>query len=119
MDPSVQQAIAMALIGLAGTAFGLLSSTIRDRDKLRYDARMQSLEAGAVTRDMQIEALTTQNTGQAKQIAGLMSTVSECETRHEDRDRRERETQTRIDDLVNAVIRMGGGSGLHSPIAPK
>jgi septal ring factor EnvC (AmiA/AmiB activator) len=91
MDQSTQQGVAMALIGLAGTAFGLLASTIRDRDKLKYD--------------LKLVALSTQNETQAKQIADLTKNHARCEEQHA-------ATERRIDELVAALA----GSKSHVPL---
>ena len=102
MDPQTQQGLAMAVIGLAGTAFGLLASTIRDRDKLKYDAKLLALEA--------------QNATQAGQIADLRSTQEECEERHEQCEEQHKTVAQRLDALAAAFAKLGTGSGAQQPL---
>jgi hypothetical protein len=64
-EPTNSYALTYALvtagIGASGTAFGLFINWLRDRDKLRYDSKLQLLETQNATQADQIQALTAQN----------------------------------------------------------
>jgi hypothetical protein len=68
IDAGARNGILMAVVGALGTAFGLFINWLRDRDKLRYDSKLQALEA--------------QNALQASQIAALTRRSEDCEAKH-------------------------------------
>ncbi len=104
MNEGIQSGFAMAAIGLAGTVAGLFFSWLRDRDKLNAGTEIVNIKA--------------QNTVQAAQIADLTAGNARCEAKHQECEARTQTHEQKINELVNAVIRMGGGSGLHTPLRP-
>lgn len=127
MNETVQTGAAMVACTIAGLFFGWL----KDRDKLRYDAKFAALETAGEQRKVenliqaaQIKTLTGQNVEQGEQIETLTTQHAECKEDHAEThakldacEQKHDTNEARLNDLSAAVLKMAqGGSGPHTPI---
>ena len=92
MDQGTVNGLLMATVAAFGTAFGLFINWMRDRDKLRYDSKLQALEA--------------QNATQAAQIEALKDRSEDCEAKHEACEEKQRTVELQVKGIQAALAEL-------------
>jgi hypothetical protein len=104
MEHTTAQGLAMAGIGALGTAFGLLINWLRDRDKLRYDSKLQALEVQNGTQAEQITALIDAHEACKQEHADARQKLRACAEKHETTELRLREVEAAIAQLKTSPV---------------
>jgi|GEM_PF-3741555 len=89
MNEATWTGVAMALIALASSAFGYVFGWLKERDKLRFDARLLAAEQSGRECD--------------EKHAATEKKLAACEEKHEQQEQRQRRTESELTQIRAAL----------------